>query len=35
MRMLRSGIFNSCYISSLRFGNREGQYTVGSGGGGG
>ena len=35
MRMLHSGIFNSCYISSLGSGNREGQYTGGSGGGGG
>jgi len=33
--MLHSGIFNSCYISSLRCGNREGQYTGGSGGGSG
>ena len=33
MQMLHSGIFNSCYISSLRSGNREGQYTGGSGGG--
>ena len=35
MRMLHSGVFNSCYISSLRSGNREGQYTGGSGVGSG
>ena len=35
MQMLHSGIFNSCYISSLGSGNREGWYTGGSGGGGG
>ena len=33
--MLHSGIFHSCYISSLCSGNREGWYTGGSGGGGG